>query len=276
MNDTSLSPLGSLVRQHDPDRFLCALFAPVERREALFTLLAFNHELARAREVASQPMLALIRLHWWREVLLEGLAGKPPRKHEVAEPLAALLRQRLLDPEALNAMVDAREVEAEEEGIATEAALRAYLRGTSGSLAVATARLGGSLGAWAAAVQQAGALYGLAGLLRSVPALAARGRCLLPVDVLARHGVSLHEAMATPEAAPVRAAVVELASAGLSEARALRPRLRHLPRHYRPAALPFVLARRDLQRLAGGGAVPPARGLGDRLAVVAAGLLGRL
>lgn len=274
MAEPPLSGLGDGVRRHDPDRYLCALFAPAAQREALFTLLAFNDQLARAREVTSNPIAALIRLQWWREVLLEALAGKPPRRHEVAEPLARLLAERRLDPEALNAMVDAREAETEEEGIATEAAMQSYLRGTAGSLALATARLGGTVGAWAALIQQAGALYGLAGLLRSVPALAAQGRCLLPVEVLARHGTTLHEAMAVPDSAPVRAAVRELAEAGVNEAEALRLRLRSLPRHYRAAALPFVLARRDLARLARGWDMPWPRGLGDRLAVVRAGLLG--
>jgi phytoene synthase len=59
----------ALVRRHDPDRFLTALFAPSEKRNALLTLYAFNHELARAREVVSEPPLALIRLQWWREVV---------------------------------------------------------------------------------------------------------------------------------------------------------------------------------------------------------------
>ena len=75
--------IAALVRRHDPDRFLTALFAPPDRRDALLTLYAFNHELARAREVASEPPLALIRLQWWREVV-EG----EPKRHEVATPLS--------------------------------------------------------------------------------------------------------------------------------------------------------------------------------------------
>jgi phytoene/squalene synthetase len=60
--------IAKMVRRHDPDRFLTALFAPPDKRDALLTLYAFNHELARAREVASEPHMALIRLQWWREV----------------------------------------------------------------------------------------------------------------------------------------------------------------------------------------------------------------
>lgn len=95
-------PRAALVRRHDPDRFLCALFAPAGAREALFTLYAFNHELARAREAAREPTLALIRLQWWREVV-EGTR----KRHEVAEPLADAIAQGLLVPGDLLAMIEA-------------------------------------------------------------------------------------------------------------------------------------------------------------------------
>ncbi|WP_431269745.1 hypothetical protein [Dankookia sp. P2] len=39
-----LSPVAEFARRHDPDRFLCALFAPVALREPLFALIAYNHE----------------------------------------------------------------------------------------------------------------------------------------------------------------------------------------------------------------------------------------
>src|SRR5580698_1748258 len=104
MNDQ----IATLVRRHDPDRFLTALFAPPEHRDALLTLYAFDHELARARAVTSEPHLALVRLHWWREIIL----GER-RRHEVATPLAALLDAGRLAPDALLPVVDAYETEAE-------------------------------------------------------------------------------------------------------------------------------------------------------------------
>jgi phytoene synthase len=88
MNDV----IAALVRRHDPDRFLTALFAPPAHRDALLILYAFNHELARAREVASEPPLALIRLQWWREVV-EG----EQRRHEVASPLSQAIAAGALD-----------------------------------------------------------------------------------------------------------------------------------------------------------------------------------
>src|ERR1700744_6202632 len=97
--------IAALVHRYDPDRFLTALFAPPAKRDALLLLYAFNHELARAREVVSEPPLALIRLQWWREVV-EGVR----RRHEVAEPLGVAVAEGVLDRAHLLALIDAREV----------------------------------------------------------------------------------------------------------------------------------------------------------------------
>ena len=121
------------MRRHDPDRFLTALFAPPEKRDALLTLYAFNHELARAREAVSEPPLALIRLQWWREVV-EGAH----RRHEVAEPLRAAIEAGDLVRGDLLPLIDAREAEVEP-AFETVADWRAYVFGTAGGLAVAAA-----------------------------------------------------------------------------------------------------------------------------------------
>src|SRR5208282_2825234 len=88
-HNPKISTVAQLVRRHDRDRFVTALFAAPGRREALFALYAFNYEVARIREAVSEPLLGSIRLQWWREVIREINEGKPPRQHEVAEALAA-------------------------------------------------------------------------------------------------------------------------------------------------------------------------------------------
>ena len=270
----SIQPAESLAgfaRRHDPDRFLCALFAPAASREALFALIAFNHELARAREAAANPIAALIRLQWWREAVAEAAAGRPPRRHEVAAPLHAAIVSGALAAADLAGLVDAREIEAEEEGIPTRESFGAWLRASAGGLAVTTGRLLGAPAVALPRLQQLGALYGLAGVLRSVPAHAAQGRCLLPHDALAEAGLSAAAVVADPRLAlPLIRALAEEGAAMLAQVRA-----GPLPRGAMPAALPAVLAARDLRRLAAGRAVPAPRGLGDRLAVVAAGVRGR-
>src|SRR5581483_2575314 len=102
-------------------------------------------------------------------------------------------------------------------------------------------------------------------------ASARQGRCVLPLDVLAEAGLSPEAVIAAPDAEPVRLVCQRLAARGrrlLAEAPA-----RRLPRHVIAAALPAVLARRDLRRVPFN---PLQRGLGDRLAVVFAAMIGRL
>ncbi|HWL83651.1 MAG TPA: squalene/phytoene synthase family protein [Roseomonas sp.] len=269
-----LSPLAELARRSDPDRFLCALFAPPERRETQFLLIAFNHELARARVVASNPMAALIRLQWWRETVEQAGTDTPPRRHEVAGPLAVALREGRLEAADLLGMIDAREAETEEE-IPSRGALLAYLRGSAGGFAVAAGRALGAPAESLPGLQGIGAAYGMAGLLRSIPAQAGQGRSLLPADLLAEHQLTPADVARNPAVVGVTAAARSLAEEGLALLRDSEARLGRLPRGSIAAALPGRLARRDLRRVLAAGwdaAQPPApRGLGDRLAVAWAG-----
>lgn len=268
----SLSPIGALARTHDPDRFLCALFAPAERREAMFALIAFNHELARAREVTTNPMAGLIRLQWWRDAVEEARAGAPPRHHEVAGPMQGAIAEGMLDPEALVALADAREAEMDEGGFATEQDFVTWLRGTAGGWSAAAGLLLGADGTAAEVLRALGAAYGLAGVLRSVAAHAAQGRCLLPRDRLAEAGLCAGDVIADPRDARLAGMVLAMAQEGQSALAAAR---RDVAPPLMAAALPAVLARRDLRRMARGRPAE-ARGIGDRLAVSWAGLRGRV
>jgi phytoene synthase len=259
MNDA----IATLVRRHDPDRFLTALFAPAARRDALLTLYAFNHELARARSVARETPLALIRLQWWREVV-EG----EPRRHEVATPLSQALAGGALAADRLLPLIEAREAEAYGD-FATLAAWHAWLLAGAGGLAVAAAA---ALGARDPELFRSfGAAYGVAGLLRASGALASQGRCLLPHDLLARHALSPEAFIYDPGATPARAALDDV----VGEGRAILAQVhsRAVARMAIAAALPVVLARRDF---AAWPAVSLPRGVGDRLAVTIAGLTGRV
>ena len=102
-----------LVRAADRDRFLGALFAPEPARAGLFALLAFEHELGRTRSVTREPLLARIRLEWWREAVVEAAGTGPPRAQPIVEVLSETLRRGGLDAAPLDALVAAREEEIE-------------------------------------------------------------------------------------------------------------------------------------------------------------------
>lgn len=100
-----------LVRVADRDRFLGALFAPEPARRDLLALLAFDHELARTRTVTREPMLARIRLEWWREAVTEAAGTATPRAQPTVESLSETVRRHGLAPDRLIALIDAREEE---------------------------------------------------------------------------------------------------------------------------------------------------------------------
>ena len=88
---SDLNACAALVERGDPTRFLAVMAAPVQARQVLFALFAFNLEVARAPWVTQQQMLAEMRLQWWCDALDEIAAQKPVRRHEVVTPLAALI-----------------------------------------------------------------------------------------------------------------------------------------------------------------------------------------
>lgn len=119
MSDRYLAPAAShryvldLVRGADRDRFLGALFAPEPARSDLLALLAFDHELGRTRTVTREPMLARIRLEWWREAVGEAAGVGRPRAQPIVESLSETVRRCHLRPQDLVALIDAREEEIE-------------------------------------------------------------------------------------------------------------------------------------------------------------------
>ncbi|MGR3618044.1 MAG: squalene/phytoene synthase family protein, partial [Roseovarius sp.] len=67
----TLQACADLVRRGDPDRFLATMAAPPPARRILFPLYAFNLEVARAPWMVSEPMIAEMRLQFWRDVVEE-------------------------------------------------------------------------------------------------------------------------------------------------------------------------------------------------------------
>ena len=255
--------MGRIVQRHDPDRFFTALFAPPARRETLFTLYATNHELARAREVVSNPMLALIRLQWWREI-----AEGARRRHEVAGPLGEALDEGRLLAADIIGMIEGREAEAE--GVEDMAAFEAYVRAAYGGVAVAAGRALGGDGAPLRALEDLGASYGAAGAVHGVRALAQQGRCILPLALLADAGLEPAGVMARPDDPRLRPVMDVLAKAGSRWLR--RGAMTRLPRAILPAALPSVAARRVLRSPPGQQRSP----LKFRASAIMAMVLGRI
>jgi hypothetical protein len=121
-------------------------------------------------------MICEMRLQWWRDALGNIAAGAADPAHEIAAPLAELIRTRDVPLGALDALIVARQRDIYPDPFEDAAAFDGYIDATAAGLTWATARALGAPAAAEEAIRDAGWAAGLATYLRAVPALEARGR----------------------------------------------------------------------------------------------------
>lgn len=85
------------LKARDRERWLSILWAPAEARPALVALHAYDLEQQRVVAEAREPMLAEVRLAWWREQLEALAAGRPAPPQPLLQALAAEALPRSVD-----------------------------------------------------------------------------------------------------------------------------------------------------------------------------------
>jgi 15-cis-phytoene synthase len=185
----------ALVREADKDRFLATLFAPADRRDALYALYAFNAEVARVPEAVREPLAGEIRLQWWRDVLA-GARAEEASGHPVAAALGEVIRQHRLPAPRREALIDARRYDLGQEVLRDADDLEAYAHDTSAILVEMAARILGADTAALGFAAPVGISIALTGLRRAFVQHAAQGQVFIPADVLGRHGVEPHDILA--------------------------------------------------------------------------------
>lgn len=172
----SFDACAALVEKADPERFRAIMAAPVAARRVLFPVYAFNVEIIRAPWLTKEPMIAEMRLQWWRDALEEIKAGGIVRKHEVVDALAAVLDAQ--GAEALDTTIAARRWDIYSDPFVDWDDFDAYIQATSGAPMITAARLLGNKNA--AVVGDLTYATGVANLLRALPVLLDRQRQPLP------------------------------------------------------------------------------------------------
>lgn len=213
--EVTVDACAALVQRGDPDRFMAVMAAPRGVRAQLFPLYAFNLEVARAPWVTQEPLIAEMRLQWWRDVV-ENAASGAARAHEVAGPLHDVIRDFGLPLDVLDRLIAARRWDIHREPHEGWDGLVAYLEDTGAGLMWLAARTLGAPDVAEGPVRAYGWATAAAGYLRAVPELRARGRLPLPEEVsskdLARRGLErLAEARGRRKAVPKEIAVALLA-----------------------------------------------------------------
>jgi phytoene synthase len=195
------------VRQHDPDRYLADLFAPVAVRPHLLALHAFALEVADIRRKVSQPALGEIRLKWW-ETAIRGEHGGNPLAGAVAEAIARFN----LPLAAFDNLLQARIFDLYDDAMPTLNDLEGYAGDTESVLMQLGAMIlaGGRDPGTAELSGFAGVAVAVTRLLRALPRHAVEGQAFLPADLLARHGGVAEGVTAPASAAALRATVADL------------------------------------------------------------------
>jgi 15-cis-phytoene synthase len=244
-----------LVRKLDRDRYLAALFAPAERRDALFALYAFNAEIGRVREVAREALPGEIRLQWWSDVL-GGDRGGEAAANPVAAALLSVVERNGLPASGFRDLIEARRFDLYDEPTATIADLESYTKRTSSAVIALAAQI---LGIDArSTAEPAGIAYAIAGLVRAFPFHAARHQLYVPAELLERHGVRPNEIFAGQSSAGLNAALAELRHFARRHLATTDAPLMALPRTADPAFLSIALVRPSLDRLDRSDAFAPA------------------
>jgi NADH dehydrogenase [ubiquinone] 1 alpha subcomplex assembly factor 6 len=253
---SQLSYCAAQVREHDPDRYLATLFAPAAAREALFSLYAFDHEVARVPRVVSEPMAGLVRLQWWRDAL-EGLAAGRPLAHPVVEALHARWARFAPLRSRLETAIDAREQELCAGPPADLAALEDRLASSWSEITLgAMELLGAAEEPGHAAGRHLGVALGLVRLLQTLPVDLRQNRMPLPGAMLARDRVAGESLEGEGTAAALRPAVAELAARAGAHLDAARRHRHAVPQRALAALLPAPLLEGYLRRLARAGFDP--------------------
>lgn len=252
MTEQALSYAGEMARKHDPDRFLASMFVKdPTARDAIWTLLAFNHEVAKTREVVSEPQIGLIRLQWWRDAVAEAFAGTP-KSHQVVEPLARYAAAFKWSKPLFDRLIDARERDLANDPLADMAALEAYADATSYPLFLLMAQCFGEASEeseGADCLRSVSKAYALTGILRAMAYYLNDRYVPLPQDLMAEQQVTASRLSDFPHdkrLQPLIGQVAELAEQHLNAARRTRGTV---PKSWRPLLLPAVSASMALKRL---------------------------
>ena len=243
------------VRAADHDRYLTALYAPADRRDALFSLYAFNAEIAGIRDRIHEALPGEVRLQWWRDVIAAEAAatGNP-----LADALKATTAAHGLPKGAFDNMLEARIFDLYDDPMPGRAELEGYCGETASALIQLAAMVldPNEAPRFAELAGRAGCAQAMTGLLLLLPLHRRRGQCFVPAEILAAAGSSPEEFVSGdggPGAERAVAAMIALAQEHLG---AFEQGASALPETLRPAFLPLALTSAYLGKMASGRHAP--------------------
>jgi phytoene synthase len=237
--DDAFAYCEALVRAADPDRALATVFAPTAQRPALYSLYAFNAEVARVREAVKEPLAGEVRLQWWREVIAGG-RDEEAHGHPIASALSATIKQYELPLQLFDRIIAGRYRDLADSPMNTLDELEDYCRETSATvMELAACVLTPSAEATFSA--SAGVAYAMTGLLRAFPLHGPRRGTYVPREVYEHHRTSPAAAVVGYAGDELRAVLETMREQAAAHYRQALPAIAAAPPAVAAAWLPAAL-----------------------------------
>ncbi len=165
------------------------LFLPRNRRRAITALYAFCREVDDIVDECSDPFVARAKLAWWRDETAAIFDGRP--SHPVGHALVPAIQRYGLAAEQFREIIDGMEMDLEHNRYPDFRALQLYCHRVAGVVGQISATIFGYHDHRTLKyAHHLGLAFQLTNIIRDVGEDARRNRIYLPLDELARYGVS--------------------------------------------------------------------------------------
>jgi 15-cis-phytoene synthase len=165
------------------------LFLPQDQRRAITALYAFCREVDDVVDEAVDPAVARAKLSWWRGEVQAAFGGNP--QHPVARALVPVVRAFSISESHLTEIIAGMEMDLDYNRYPDFATLEVYCHRVAGVVGLLSAGIfGHTQPATLEYARTLGIALQLINIIRDVGQDVRRNRIYLPLDELARFGVS--------------------------------------------------------------------------------------
>jgi phytoene synthase len=165
------------------------LFLRPERRRAITALYAFCREVDDVVDECAEAAVARAKLAWWRKEIVGTFAGSA--QHPVAQALIPVVRTFNLPQNHFQDIIDGMEMDLRYNRYPDFATLQSYCYRVAGVVGLMAAEIFGYRDpATLKYAENLGTAFQLTNIIRDVGEDARRGRVYVPLDELARFGLS--------------------------------------------------------------------------------------
>ena len=170
------------------------LFLPPPRRRAITALYAFCREVDDVVDECDDPIVARSKLAWWRQEVKQLYDGSA--QHPVTQALTPVVRDFALAQAHFHEVIDGMEMDLQYNRYPDFPTLQVYCHRVAGVVGLMAAEIFGR--SQASTLEYARALglaFQLTNIVRDVGEDARRNRIYLPLDELARFGVTVDQVL---------------------------------------------------------------------------------